>query len=213
MFMFSFMFVLYNNVNIFVFWELAESHFNFPVNVKSLYCFTASWHVHVHFNNAKCLVCAVNVFRTQSWCKNYELRFFSFVVLFSLFPIDFVLMRFECPLVCAERWGRSGAQGLAEWRNFNLKPLGGGSCGLRPKERHSSENWSGLQSWGAAPAATPPLLPPLFFRSLLHWQPTGALSIFSFHTPKLNHELNKHIFPSIEKMWRNVSSLHSKLGA
>lgn len=68
-------------------------------------------------------------------------RFFSFFfLLFSLFPIDLVLMRFECPLVCAERWGRRGAQGLAEWRNFNLKRLGGGLCGLRPKEKHSSEN-------------------------------------------------------------------------
>lgn len=89
---------------------------------------------------------------------------FFFFVLFSLFPIDLVLMRFECPLVCAERWGEEGSTGSCEWRNFNLRRLGGGLCGLRPKERHSSENWSGLQSWGTSWTATPPRPPPLFFR-------------------------------------------------
>lgn len=44
------------------------------------------------------------------------------------------------PLGVRRALGEEGAQGLAEWRNFNLKRLGGGLCGLRPKERHSSEN-------------------------------------------------------------------------
>ena len=87
--------------------------------------------------------------------------FFAFFTVSHWFGVN----AFWMPLgVCRALGEEGGAQGLAEWRNFNLKRLGGGPCGLRPKERHSSENWSGLQSRGTSPAATPPLLPRLFFR-------------------------------------------------
>lgn len=114
-----------------------------------------------------------------------EIFLFLFL-LFSLFPIDLVLMRFECPLVCAERWGRRGAQGLAEWRNFNLKRLGGGPCGLRPKERHSSENWSGLQSQGTSQAAPHLLVLPLFFRVTPSLAAHRCTVNLSFSYPKPN---------------------------
>lgn len=47
-YMFSFMFVLYNTVNIYLFFcfvFLDESHFHFLINVKSLRCSTASLHM------------------------------------------------------------------------------------------------------------------------------------------------------------------------
>lgn len=56
----------------------------------------------------------------------------SFWPFFQRIPIDLVLMRFECPSVCAERWGENRVGGgwgraLAECRNFNPKRRGWGS--------------------------------------------------------------------------------------
>lgn len=70
----------------------------------------------------------------------------SFSLLFGLFfhriPIDLVLMRFECPSVCAERWGENRVGGGPE--GGGLLPSVGISIqsgeGGGPKERHSCEN-------------------------------------------------------------------------
>lgn len=95
-----------------------------------------------------------------------EIFLFQFFLAFFTVSHWFGVNAFWMPLgVCRALGEEGGAQGLAEWRNFNLKQLGGGLCGLRPKERHSSENWSGLQSQGTSQAAsTPPLNHPSLFQ-------------------------------------------------
>lgn len=96
-----------------------------------------------------------------------EIFLFLFFLFFAFFTVShwFGVNAFWMPLGVRRAQGEEGAQGLAEWRNFNLKRVGGGPCGLRPKERHSSENWSGFQSQETSETAPPAsLLPHLFFR-------------------------------------------------
>lgn len=135
-------------------------------------------------------------------------RFFSLhppFFLFAFFTVShwFGVNAFWMPLgVC--RGVRRGGPSVAEWRNLNVKQWGGGLCGWRPKARHSSENWSGLQSWGTSPSVPPPLLPPLSFSgSLLYRQPTGALSIFLNYIQTMS---KTNIISLAEKMERIVSN-------
>lgn len=49
-------------------------------------------------------------------------------MLFSLFHIDLVLMRFECPSVCAERRGEeTGSAGSCRVEEFQTEAVGWGS--------------------------------------------------------------------------------------
>lgn len=70
----------------------------------------------------------------SSGCLDYvakEIFFFFLFCFFSLFPIDLVLMRFECPLVCAEHWGKEGCAGSCRVEEFKSEAFRWGSVWVK----------------------------------------------------------------------------------
>lgn len=134
-----------------------------------------------------------------------EIFLFLFILFFAFFTVShwFGVNAFWMPLGVCRALGEEGAQGLAEWRNFYLKWGGGGPCGLRPKERHSSENWSGLQSQGTsetAPQRAPHPTPlHLFFRVTPPLAAHRCTVSLLFSCPKTNPWVKQKYFAPSER--------------
>ena len=133
-------------------------------------------------------------------------RFFSFFfLLFSLFPIDLVLMRFECPLVCAERWGRRGSTGSCLVEEFQSEAVRWGSVWV--KAQREALKWE--LKWFAE-LRNPPCLPTLFFRVTPSVAAHRCTVNLCFSYPKTNPWVKQTFFFLSKNMGKIVPRSHSR---
>lgn len=142
----------------------------------------------------------------------FSLSLFCFCFFFTV-SYWFGVNAFWMPLGVCRAPREEGSAGSCRVEEFQSEAVRWGCvCGLRPKERHSSENWSGLQSWGTSLAATPPPLPPLFFGVTPSLAAHRCTVNLSFSYPKTSPWVKQtYYFSEWENGWKVFNGLQDNV--